>query len=88
MSDINYDVENSTEDVNPSETKAEKFKRLATQRTQKTLHSIESLSNLSSSAYEYTPEQVESIFTAIEEAVADAKKKFEKTGKKKAEFTL
>ena len=50
-----------------TETKADKFKRLASARVTKALNSIDLIGNLSGSGYEYTPEQIEAIFTALNE---------------------
>lgn len=71
----------------PKETKAEKFLRLAEQRTDKALKAICNLEGLSStSAYEYTAEQVDYIFNTLETALQDIRKKFEaKGGKQKKE---
>lgn len=66
--DENYDViydENDSEQASPNETKAEKFTRLAPARVNKVIDGLRSLQKLSSSAYEYTPEQIEKIFGAI-----------------------
>ena len=60
------------------ETKAQKFKRLAEKRTQAILDGIRKLANLANSNnYEYTQEQVEKIFGAIEERLRLARQRFE-----------
>ena len=55
----------------------ENFIRLAEARTNKILKYIELLGNLSNkSYYEYSPEQIESIFSAIQEELELQKKRF------------
>lgn len=74
----------------PTETKREKFVRLAENRTNKILYMIQLLGNLSSvSTYEYTQQDVEKIFGAIDAATKEAKKRFNKIeSKSSARFTL
>ena len=57
-----------------NETKAEKFIRLGEYRMNKAIGRLEHLAN--KSAYEYTAEQVEVMFGALESRVADVKAKF------------
>ena len=65
---------------NPEETKRDKFVRLAEARTNKILDTLQLLGNCSNtSAYEYTQQDVDQIFAAIEAEVREAKKKFSKT---------
>ena len=60
----------------PDETKREKFIRLAETRTNKILDMIQLLGNLSStSTYEYSQQDVEKIFGAIDVAAKEAKKR-------------
>jgi len=60
-----------------SEQKRERFKRLATQRTNTVLQKIKVLGNCSNrSAYEYTEEEVNKIFSEIDRRLKDAKAKF------------
>lgn len=72
------------------ETKRQKFVRLAEARTNKIIDMIQLLGNCSnSSAYDYTQQDVDKIFAAIETEVREAKKKFNKCESKKgARFTL
>lgn len=72
------------------ETKREKFVRLAEARTNKIIDLLQLLGNCSNlSAYDYTKQDVDKIFTAIEVEVREAKKKFNKIeSKKSARFTL
>ena len=52
------------------ETKAERFVRVAEQRTQRVVDAIHSLSTCASRVcYDYTPEQVEQIIAALEAEV-------------------
>ena len=61
------------------ETKREKFVRLAEARTNKIIDMLQLLGNCSnSSAYDYTQQDVDKIFTAIEAEVRESKKKFNK----------
>ena len=60
-----------------NETKAEKFIRLGEYRMNKAIDAIGRLEHLANkSAYEYTAEQVEAMFGALENKVADVKAKF------------
>ena len=70
-----------TQDAEPAakanETKAEKFIRLGEYRMNKAIDAIGRLEHLANrSAYEYTAEQVEAMFGALENKVADVKAKF------------
>jgi len=72
------------------ETKREKFVRLAEARTNKIIDMLKLLGNCSnSSAYDYTQQDVDKIFSAIEAEVKEAKKKFNKSETHKStRFTL
>ncbi len=71
------------------ENKRTKFKRLAEARTGKVLDMIDLIGNLSNkSFYEYSKDDVETIFNAIETSVKENKRKFTKTKKGKRRFTL
>lgn len=72
------------------ETKREKFVRLAEARTNKTIAMIQLLGNCSnSSVYDYTQQDVDKIFAAIEAEIREAKKKFNRIeSKKSSRFTL
>ena len=74
----------------PTETKRQKFVRLAENRTNKILDMIQLLGNLSSlGTYEYTQQDVDKIFAAIENATREAKKRFSRVETKvAAKFTL
>ena len=59
------------------ESKREKFVRMAEARTIKIISMVRLLGNCSNRlAYEYSDKDVTKIFTAIESAVTDAKKRF------------
>lgn len=59
------------------ETRNEKFIRLAENRTNNAINCLRLLGNCANkSNYEYTDEQVEQIFKAIDKAVAEMKSKF------------
>jgi len=67
--------------------KHERFKRLATKRTNAILDKLRLLGNLSSkSNYDYSDDEVNKIFSAIESQLKIAKVKFH--GHKKKEFKL
>ena len=69
------------------ETRKEKFVRLATYRTNLVLEKLRILGNLSNKTnYDYTDEEVNKIFTAIDSQLRIAKARF--TGKRKKEFKL
>ena len=61
------------------ESKHQRFVRLAEARTNKIIATLRLLGNCSSPAvYEYSKTDVSKIFHAIEEAVSDAKRRFNK----------
>lgn len=72
------------------ETKREKFVRLAEARTNKIIDMLQLLGNCSNSnAYDYTEQDIDKIFNAIDTEVKEAKKKFGKLeSKKNIRFTL
>lgn len=60
------------------ETKREKFVKLTELRTNKIIDTLRLLGNCSNNyMYEYSDEDVDKIFTAIEKEVSDCKKKFQ-----------
>lgn len=70
-----------------NESRHDKFKRLATQRTNSVLDKLRLLGNLSAPTnYEYTDEEINKIFHAIESQLRTVKIRF--TGKKKKQFSL
>ena len=82
-------MENVTENApaeKAGETKAEKFVRLGEYRINKAIDAIGRIENLANrSAYDYTPEQVEAMFSVLESKVEEVKAKF--TVKKAKENT-
>ena len=70
--------------------KKDNFKRIAEKRTNKIIESISKLQNLTNTSfYEYTDEQIEAIFDAIQKELDNQKKIFEKKKKKeKKRFEL
>lgn len=69
--------------------KKNNFKRIAEARTNKILKSISLLGNLSNTSYyEYTTEQIETIFNAIQEELDLQRKKFQKNNMKEKRFKL
>lgn len=67
------------------ESKHDKFVRLAEARTNKIIDTLQLLGNCSNtSVYEYTQDEVDEIFQAIEQEVREAKKKFTKSEPQKA----
>lgn len=65
------------------------FIRIAESRTNKIIESIALLGNLSNTSYyEYTSEQVNAIFTAIQDELDTQKSRFFKKEAKKKKFRL
>ena len=63
----------------PEESKHDKFVRLAEARTNKIIDTLQLLGNCSNtSAYEYSQDEVDEIFRAIEQELREAKKRFTK----------
>lgn len=73
----NAEVQDAEPAAKANETKAQKFIRLGEYRMNKAIDAIGRLEHLvNRSAYEYTAEQVEAMFGALENKVADVKAKF------------
>lgn len=72
------------------ENKKENFKRIAEKRTNKIIESISKLQNLTNTSfYEYSNEQIDSIFTAIQNELDRQKELFEKDkNKERKRFEL
>jgi len=68
-----------------AESKHDKFKRLAAQRVTNALKKIELIGNLSSPGYEYSSEEVDKIFVALQETLDGTKSKFSKSIEKETE---
>ena len=72
-----------------AESKHDKFKRLASQRVTNAIKKMELIGNLTGSGYESTPEEVEKIFTALQQTLDGVKDKFSKTKRvDKSKFEL
>jgi hypothetical protein len=61
-----------------SETKEEKFKRLAEKRVNVALDKIRLIGNLASPQYAFSPEKIEVIIAALRSAVTEIEEKFQK----------
>ena len=69
-------MENVTVIEKTEETKSEKFIRLGEYRINRAIDAIGRIENLANrSAYDYTPEQVEVMFSVLESKVAEVKAK-------------
>jgi hypothetical protein len=69
--------------ISPTETKREKFLRLATQRTKEILTRLRILGNCADrQRYEYTEADIRKIFSAIDEQLKIIKAKFAKVKEK------
>ena len=66
------------------ESKHDKFKRLASQRVTNAIKKIELIGNLSSSGYEYAPEEVEKIFVSLQQTLDSTKNRFSKVKQEEA----
>ena len=65
------------------------FIRIAEARTNKIIESIALIGNLSNTSYyEYTPDQIEAMFSAIQEELDNQKKRFAESGTPKKKFRL
>lgn len=71
---------------NPNETKAERFVRLAEPRVSRACKAISLIGHLAASSYEYTEEQVDAMFGAMQEALNTAKAKYSKGKEPKFRF--
>lgn len=68
-----------------TESKADKFVRLAEQRTTKAINAVRGIGRLASSNYEYTPEQAQRICEALKAEVVELHERFSKKEAPKAE---
>lgn len=77
------------EELLKNETKAEKFKRLATPRVTAAIKTIRLIGNCAGPGYESTPEQITTIRGLLNDAVTDTLKRFEaKAGKTEIKVSL
>lgn len=70
------------------ESKADRFKRLATKRVARAVKCVDLIGNLSTSQYEYSQDQVERIIQTLSEHINAVRSRFEKRGKKETPFSL
>ncbi len=71
------------------DTKRDNFKRIAENRTNKIIELISKLQNLMNpSFYEYTEEEIDSIFNAIQDELDKQKESFKKNMNRKKRFKL
>lgn len=71
------------------DTKRNNFRRIAENRTNKIIELISKLQNLMNpSFYEYTEDEIDSIFNAIQEELDKQKESFKKNNKRKKKFRL
>lgn len=80
-------AENEVKDV-AGESKSDKFKRLASKRVVNAIQKIELITNLAGPGYEYTPEEVTKILTALQASVDKVKAAFLKQKIDKTVFKL
>ena len=72
-----------------NENRHARFKRLAEARTEKVLNMIDLIGNLSNkSFYDYSKDEIDAIFDAIEKSAKENKQKFSKKKNSKRRFTL
>lgn len=75
--DAQMETTNEADENIPGETKADRFRRIGTRRLRNILNQMRLLGNCASPAnYEYTQEQVETIFKHLDKAVEDLKTAF------------
>ncbi len=71
------------------ENKKQNFKRIAESKNNKIINIIHLLGNLSNTSfYEYSDEQIEAVFDAIQKELDETRKTFEKEKGKKKRFEL
>ncbi len=71
---------------NPNESKAERFVRLAEPRVNRACKAISMIGHLAASSYEYTEQQVDAMFTAMQQELDAQKAKFTKATDRKFRF--
>jgi hypothetical protein len=81
------EAENEVSDV-AGESKSDKFKRLASKRVVNAISKIELIVNLAAPSYEYTPEEVTKILTALQGSVDKVKAAFSRQKVEKTVFKL
>jgi len=58
------------------ETRNQRFRRLATKRAEKVADDLRKIGNLGSSNYEYSQEEIDRLFSYIEERMQEARSRF------------
>jgi hypothetical protein len=82
-------MEKDRTSATPRRDKRDRFLELAEKRTRVVLKKLQVLGNCGNrQSYEYTPEDVERIFSAIEQQLARVRAKFEQDREKKIDFRL
>ena len=71
---------------NNNESKAEKFVRLAEPRVNRACKAISMIGHLAASSYEYTEQQVDAMFAAMQDALNTARAKYRKGADNKFRF--
>lgn len=85
MDEVKKEVQETTKE----ESKSERFIRLAESRVTKARMAISRIAYLSNTgSYEYTPEQVEQMFSILEEELSEVKSGFLKTAKTEKKFSF
>ena len=78
----------SKQSIPEGETKADRFKRVVTPRIHKAIKAIDVIGYCSGSPYEFTPEQVVQITSALNGAVDQLADKFTAKSKPESEFNF
>lgn len=72
-----------------TETKSQRFRRLATARVNRAIKDLRSIGNLSNrSAYEYSPTEVQKIMRSLRDELKDLENRFSGSESKNRQFTL
>lgn len=71
-----------------TESKHDRFKRLATKRVTNAIKKVELIGNLSGNGYEYTAEEVDKIFSSLQATIDNAKASFSKKKPEEKKFEL
>ena len=83
------EIADRTPAAKAEETKADKFIRLGEYRMNKAIDAIGRIENLANrSAYEYTPEQVEAMFSIMEKRLLEVKGRFAPKKEKEDTFSF
>lgn len=80
MDELNLNIEDDVETAELGETKQHRFRRISEKRIQNAAKAIDLLGNCADASYEYSPEDVEKMFTYLQNVLDDTKAKYEKKG--------